>query len=390
MTRPVDDDRTCVSVVTPTGRGAIAVVVVAGRGAVQAVDGCFLASNDRPLAKQPLERIVYGHWGSIEGEDLVVCRRTVDEVEVHCHGGTQSVAAVVNQLVATGCHEISWQEWISRQEECPLAVEAQIALAEAATSRTALILLDQFHGALRCEVEAIRTAIATGELSAAGALIEMLLAQLHCGLHLTRSWQVVIAGRPNVGKSSLINALVGYRRAIVFDQPGTTRDVVSTTTAIEGWPIQLSDTAGLHVTTDPLEAAGIELARNQLAQADLVIWVEDAMAANSQGLPRLSSTEMNLDLPSRQLQVLNKIDLVDQPIPPEALATSTLTGQGIDELLSAIVQELIPAVPAPGAAVPFTARQVSLLKSARKACEQARQGRCLSIAKRDTRSRLEK
>ena len=83
------------------------------------------------------------------------------------------------------------------------------------------------------------------DLQAAAARIREWLAWEDFGLHLTRPWNVVLAGRPNVGKSSLINALLGYTRSIVFDQPGTTRDVVTAATAIDGWPIELSDTAGL-------------------------------------------------------------------------------------------------------------------------------------------------
>ncbi|TWU30343.1 GTPase [Bythopirellula polymerisocia] len=373
MTRSNGDDQTSVCVLTPTGRGAVAVVAVAGRDAVKFVDGCFLASNGRSLDRQPLSRIVYGHWGTVEGEDLVVCRRDEHEVEVHCHGGVQSVAAVVSQLVAAGCDEIPWQEWISRQHECPLEAEARIALAEATTSRTALILLDQLQGALRREVEAILAEIQSGEIAAAEARVDCLLANFSLGLHLTSPWQVVIAGRPNVGKSSLINALVGYQRAIVFDQPGTTRDVVTTHTVIDGWPIELSDTAGLHATTDSLEVAGIELAHAQLARADLVLWVEDATASDSMELLKQQASDLGLELPSRQVLVLNKIDLADQPIPANAIATSALTGQGIEHLLAAIVQQLVPDAPEPGSAVPFNMRQASLLLAAKEACEQGHQ-----------------
>ena len=89
-------------------------------------------------------------------------------------------------------------------------------------------------------------------------------------------WRVVIAGPPNVGKSSLINAMAGYERAIVSPLPGTTRDVVTLTTAIDGWPVQLADTAGLRASDDELESAGVKLAGAALAAADLVILVCDA------------------------------------------------------------------------------------------------------------------
>ncbi len=374
MTSPGGDNQTYVCALTPTGRGAVAVVAVAGHRAVRAVDGCFLAKNGRPLDQQPLARIVYGHWGSQDGEDLVVCRPAVDLVEVHCHGGAQSVDAVVSQLVAAGCREVSWQQWVTRQQDCPLACEAQLALAEAASTRTALILLDQFYGALRREVESILAAIQAGEIAAANVRLEILLARVSWGLHLTKPWQVVIAGRPNVGKSSLINALVGYRRAIVFDQPGTTRDVVATNTVIDGWPVQLSDTAGLHATTDTLEAAGIQQARAQLARSDLMVWVEDAttrdFTLNTPEVLNQRAPELNLELPTQLLLVINKIDLTGPMTPANPLTTSALTGQGIEQLLTAIVKQLVPAAPAPGAAVPFTIRQINLLKVAREAIKR--------------------
>lgn len=374
MTCPDGDDQMCVCVLTPTGRGAVAVVAVAGHRAVSAVDGCFLAKNGRPLDQQPLARIVYGHWGSQDGEDLVVCRPAVDLVEVHCHGGAQSIDAVVSQLVAAGCREVSWQQWITRQQDCPLACEAQLALAEATSTRTALILLDQFHGALRREVESILAAFQTGKIAAANVRLEMLLARVSCGMHLTKPWQVVIAGRPNVGKSSLINALVGYRRAIVFDQPGTTRDVVATNTVIDGWPVQLSDTAGLHATTNTLEAAGIQQARAQLARSDLMVWVEDAttkdLTLDTPEVLKQRASEMTLELPTQQLLVINKIDLAGSRTPANPLTTSALTGQGIEQLLSAIVKQLVPEAPAPGAAVPFTTWQAKSLQAAKVACNQ--------------------
>ncbi len=103
-----------------------------------------------------------------------------------------------------------------------------------------------------------------------------MLARAPLGLHLTKPWQIVIAGPPNVGKSSLLNAFVGYQRAIVFDQPGTTRDVVTAATAIDGWPVQVSDTAGLRSSADPLETAGADSAAQQARAADCLLLVFDA------------------------------------------------------------------------------------------------------------------
>ena len=102
-------------------------------------------------------------------------------------------------------------------------------------------------------------------------------------------------GAPNVGKSSLINALAGYERAIVSPTPGTTRDVVTVTTAIDGWPVQLSDTAGFRETQDELESAGIELATTTLSRAELAIFVHDAAKLRDESsMPKPNSSRQSL------------------------------------------------------------------------------------------------
>jgi tRNA modification GTPase len=160
-------------------------------------------------------------------------------------------------------------------------------------------------------------------------------------MHLTTPWRVVIAGPPNVGKSSLLNAIAGYQRAIVSPLPGTTRDVVTITTAINGWPVQFADTAGLRETQDELESAGVALAGAALEQAELVILVSDASVCASQ------------------------IDCSDTRY------VSALTGQGIAELLVAMERMLVPAAPSAGAAVAFTRHQVAGLEAAREAIDRA-------------------
>jgi tRNA modification GTPase len=359
----------------------VAVIAVAGSGVVQAVDSFFQAKNRKPISDQPISRIVYGNWRS-DGEDLIACRRDADSVEIHCHGGMQAVATIAGDLASAGCQEIPWQAWLARDDSCPLRVEAQIALAQAASTRAALILLDQYHGALRKELTEIISlhgeaqALASGDSDAtfdapsssvACERLEALLATAELGLHLTKPWQVVIAGRPNVGKSSLINALVGYQRAIVFDQPGTTRDVVTASTVVDGWPVALSDTAGLHEVSDELEAAGVELAKERLAHADLVIWVLDAAEVAGDLFAALDeqTAKLGLVVPAKRLVVLNKIDRAPHAAVPEGvIATSATDGMGIEELLAAISSTFVPQVPRAGAAVVFTERQRVALEAA--------------------------
>ena len=136
---------------TPPGRGGVAVVLVAGPFAVPAVDSPFSAANGRPLDEQTIGRIVFGHWGVSNegpGEELVVCLRAPDRVEVHPHGGVASVRAVLEDLVDAGCTHLDWKAWVAHDEPDPIFAAARIALADAPTERTAAILLDQWQGRL--------------------------------------------------------------------------------------------------------------------------------------------------------------------------------------------------------------------------------------------------
>jgi tRNA modification GTPase len=372
------------SLLTPVGRGAVSVIAAVGPAALAAVDAHFRAANGLPLRDQPINRILFGHWtaGGEHREEVIVCRTAAWSLEVHCHGGVAAAERILAALAEAGSRVVLWGEWVRQHAGCALAAEADVALAAAATQRTAAILLDQRQGALRAEIEKARSSLASLDASdhASGAArIEQLLARSDFGLHLSRPWRIAIAGRPNVGKSSLINAAVGYQRAIVFDQPGTTRDVLTAQTAIEGWPVRLADMAGLRAAVDPLEAAGVSLARNELARADVVVWVLDATALTSAERADpigAAFAELAVDaqtpLRTAPLVVINKIDRVAEPLPSRTspgiaapcVAVSALTGAGLSELLTAIARRLVPGAPAPGEAVPFTERHVALLGAA--------------------------
>jgi tRNA modification GTPase len=364
---------------TPTGRAAVAVVLVTGPEALRAVDRFFVAANRWQIADTPIGRILLGRWNGPAGEELIVCRRAADEIEIHCHGGLAAVRAVTEQLCEVGCQPMNWQDWLGRTVADPIHAAAQIALAEAPTERTAAILLDQFHGALAATTSRAMDGAAVGDWSATIKSLDAALRHRAVGLRLTTPWQVVIAGRPNVGKSSLMNALVGYQRAIVCDLPGTTRDVVGATTAIDGWPVHFSDTAGLHDTADELEAAGIERTNAALAGADLVLLIDDATGSPDFGMSNILEHARSLVacLPpeSKVLHVLNKIDLLlphdrDRANQHYDALTSALAGQGIGALVAAIGRSLVPAPPPAGAAIPFTADQVAQLEAARAAAER--------------------
>lgn len=355
------------SLLTPPGRGAIATIGVRGAGSIAAVTSCFTPASGQPLGDAAQGRVAFGRFQLPSGaaEELVVGLVSADEIEVHCHGGMAAAEAILAALEAAGCRQETWRERITAGEADPIAAAALFALAEARTERTAAILLDQYHGALRRELEQIRDLIPSDSRQAL-ARLQLLLSRADLGRHLTRSWRVVLTGAPNVGKSSLINALLGYQRAIVFDQPGTTRDVLTATTAIDGWPVELSDTAGLRAGGDAIEVEGVTRALAQVAAADLVIEVLDATAAQERPGYRGQMTE---DRRQRDVLVVhNKCDLglpLDDGRPP-GIYVSAKTGQGMDNLIRAIAERLAPNPPPRGAAVPFTESQLSALASGQR------------------------
>ena len=131
------------------------------------------------------------------------------------------------------------------RETDPIRAAAIALLADARTERTAAILLDQYNGAWGRALANIRTSLSAARTASAAAQIQSLLRLEPLAAHLVQPWRVVVIGPPNVGKSSLTNALLGFQRTIVHDQPGTTRDAVAIQLAIDGWPVELVDTAGL-------------------------------------------------------------------------------------------------------------------------------------------------
>jgi len=312
------------------------------------------SGGGRPLAQCAADRPVLRRFGPPPGEQVVVRRRSDESVELHCHGGLAAVAMIESALVEQGARAIDWRDWIAGRHQDPITVAARAALAEARTERTAAILLDQYHGALRRAIGEIEQAARHGKPREAASLVETLLGRAELGRHLVCPWRVAIAGRPNVGKSSLINAMAGYSRAIVHPAAGTTRDVVTLNTAVCGWPIQLRDTAGLHDAGDELQRAGVELAEADVARADLVMLVFDAAR------PWSAADRELLGRRPDALIVHNKSDLpAAGGSRPAGLSTSALLGTGIEALADAIATRLVPDPPPTGAAVPFSEEQIA-------------------------------
>ncbi|WP_417392673.1 GTPase [Gimesia sp.] len=360
------------TLLTPRGRGAVATIRVKGElnSLTAAINACFNAANQKSLAAQPLNRIVYGLWGQTSNEDLVICRLDQDTVDIHCHGGLAAVERILSDLEAQGCPRNSWEQLV-KSTRTELDFELQDRLTAATTFRTAEILLRQSEGVLKSAFEALLPAADQPfDLDHYQSQIQNLLDWEQFGLHLTTPWRVVLAGRPNVGKSSLINAILGYERSIVFNEAGTTRDVLTATTALEGWPIQFSDTAGIREQADVLESTGIRRAEQMMHSADCnLILIDVSQPEQSDDLRLLSQWPASII-------VAHKSDLPqswEQPLPHAAISVSSITKSGIDTLLERLMKKLIPAVPEKSTPVPVTPRQIRILHQAAEALKESDQ-----------------
>jgi tRNA modification GTPase len=344
---------------TPAGRGAVATVRFDGPAEV--LDRCFTAANGRAAAEQQAGRIVFGRWGDAaagQAEEVVLCRLGETAWEVHGHGGDAAVRRILDDLASHGTAVVDWREQ-RRTSAGVFAAEWTEAVARATTRRTVDLLLQQDAAWRR-----LVGAAASASVEELRQMANDALAWEDFGQHLTRPWSVVLVGPPNAGKSSLINALLGYERSVVDHRPGTTRDVVTGETALGGWPVRFADTAGLRETLDEIESAGIDRARRSLAAADLRVIVLDVSA------PRADESDRLHDLLPGAIVAANKCDLPSVWTPEDSSSTlrvSAKTGEGIEALAERLVAELVPRVPPAETAVPFTDRHVTLLREARDA-----------------------
>jgi tRNA modification GTPase len=298
-------------------------------------------------------RIWLGRLGEGPGDQVVVTVKRLPAaaggpwVEVHCHGGREVVRLLLDTFVARGVSRCGWLELERHTADRPLQALVAAALAEAGTVRTAAILLDQYHGALEAALTAVLAALGRDDPAEAGRLLAELAGRTAVGRRLTTPWRVTVAGAPNVGKSSLVNALAGYQRSVVAATPGTTRDVVTTALAVEGWPVELADTAGLRTAAGNVEEEGIRRAEAALSAADLGLWVLDASAPPVWPAPGARALRL----------VVNKVDLPaawDVGQATGAVLVSAKSRAGLADLCQALGRWLVPDPLPPGAAVPFT------------------------------------
>ena len=323
---------------TPPGRGAVASFLLSGENA----EDTFLRywAGKIPEGGHPI-------WGRLQltkngvCEEAVVHRTAHDELEIHVHGGEQIASAIETLFLQAGAASKTWLEHFatgSSQQDLALQL-----LPFAPTERTAQILLDQYNGVYDREMAAIERLSCEEERK---QRLDRLQKLIPLGKHLVEPFRVVLAGASNAGKSSLLNAILGFQRSLVYSLPGTTRDVVSGQTALDGFPVTFFDTAGFRITDDALELQGMDKSLGSLADADLVIWVIDSTVEESERPP--CPVEPNVMI------CCNKIDLGQKRAGGVSLPVSALTGEGIESFLDAIIRRLVPVPPKPQEAVPLT------------------------------------
>lgn len=364
---------TIAALATPVGRSALAVVRVSGsraRALVRAVapEGPQPLPRRRPflawLADAEGERIDQGlvtffaEPASATGEDLA---------EFSVHGSPIVVQRLLETLVRAGARLAGPGEFIERAflrgKIDLLEAEAVRDLIEARTPTAAYASAHRLEGRLSQRLERVRDdliaataalaatidfaedvgeSLAPGTLErlrAAAETLARLSASYETGRLLSAGCRVVILGRPNVGKSTLFNALVGSARAIVTDVPGTTRDTLEATIDLGGIPVELVDTAGLRETEDAVERIGVERARQAAENADAVLYVFDA-GAGWQPQDALALAALG---EKRVLLIANKIDTLSRPSwvgPTQALAVSGLAADAGERLQERLEQVL--------------------------------------------------
>ena len=363
---------TIFALATPPGRSAVAILRVSGPGSRFALE---TICRRVPAARTASLRTLRDADGQAIDRGLVLwfpgpaSATGEDCAEFHVHGGRAIVEALVHAFARLpGCRPAGPGEFTRRALENGridlTQAEAVADLVDAATDAQRIQALRQEGGALRRAVARWRTLLVeilaqlgalldfadesdVGEDHARNAALAALaeisgslstaLRDAKRGERLREGFLVVLAGAPNAGKSSLVNALAGRDIAIVTPHAGTTRDVVTVDVAIEGLPIRLADTAGLRATIDPVEAIGIARAREQAEDADLTLWLSPNGFAGS------------MPPGGRILKVRTQIDSVPKRYDDGGadLAVSALTGEGLDVLRTRIAGLLGASVTAP-------------------------------------------
>lgn len=412
-----DQQETIAAIITSQGMGAMGAVRISGSEAFEAAQFLFRSKKGTLIQDMPHYALAYG-WiydGDVLLDQALLLKMKgpssftgEDVVELQCHGGPLVLARLLQALVSRGIRmakpgEFSQRAFLNGKIDLTQA-ESVMDLVSSSNRVMAEVAVQQLQGSLSGKIKAFKekiigwiasieaeidfpdefpvglvTSVFESEIKVMIQQIDALLETAAYGRIYREGLRLVFYGRPNVGKSSLLNGLLQQKRAIVTAEPGTTRDVLEERMMIQGIPILLMDTAGVRDTGNLAEQEGVERARGAAAQADLVLFVLDL----AQGL-----TEEDLLLlrdldPEKTLLIANKADLVTDRVLSfeekvkgfEVCILSAMEQEGIDALIQKIRERFESGTLTAGnEAVLINRRQEGALFQVRKSLESAQEG----------------
>jgi len=374
--------RTLACRLTPVGEGGISLIEIAGPDSCAILDRLFQNPRGVRVAQMEPGRLLYGRLvrdGAPLDEVLLECVQTGARgvFVINCHGGALASQRTMAALTAAGARPAREKEYLARQRRLGLLdriqEEAALRIPRALTLRAAQALVAQHEGALAAVRDELlrRAGLRPTDWPWIAERLRRLLATAAFGRGLVRPPRLVIAGRPNVGKSTLANALLRFDRMLVHPEPGTTRDTIEEGLSLRGLPFTLVDTAGLREAESEIEREGVRRGAQALRRADIALLVFDASAPLQEEDRRIlarGGTRM-------RLPVLNKSDLpaavpaglIEEKTGCRPVVVSAASGAGLGELEERIVAAAYPQMPAQGEAVLFTLRQERLVRTALQA-----------------------
>lgn len=403
---------TITAIATPLGEGAIGIVRISGSKALAIIKKIFKGKN---LDDVPSHTINYGHIvenGAIIDEVMVSVMRAPktftreDVIEINTHGGVAVTNEILQLVLRSGARMADPGEFTKRaflNGRVDLAqAEAVMDLIRAKTDKAMAVAVQQLDGSLSNlinntrqeilntlaqvevnidypeydDVEEMTTALMREKTQEFETLLTNLLKTARRGKILREGLSTAIIGRPNVGKSSLLNNLLREEKAIVTDIEGTTRDVIEEYVNIKGIPLKLIDTAGIRETDDLVEKIGVERSKKALEEADLVLLVLNS----AEKLTDQDRTLLEISQNSNRLILLNKTDLPEQietdQLPEDCIKISVIKNQNIDVIEERINKLFFDnaAIVEKDATYLSNARHISLIEKALKSLQAVNDG----------------